>query len=94
MLNAPNEDIIIYEATHDKSQSVSYGTDKEKLKVNADLSEFYSPSIGRPTIKPIVMNPSEVMRDIQAKLTPLEVYVLKWMFAKKTPKVNQPQRVR
>jgi hypothetical protein len=68
-----NEDQIIYVA------GKRVGFDKDKLQTGIDLDEHYNtvyPYV-KPKITKDVINPADVLKEIRAKLSPLELLVLK-----------------
>jgi len=75
-----NNDRIVYVARkNDTITSADF--DEKKLQTNESLSEFYSPGTperpyNRPEFDTIVVKPSDVLRDIKYKLSPVELLIL------------------
>lgn len=70
MITAEQKDIILYQCGN------RVDSDRERLKVNLDLDDFYSGRYNEHEIKTIVVNPAEVLDDIKSRLSKIELFVL------------------
>jgi hypothetical protein len=70
-LFADNKDTIVYTCGN------AINSTAKEAKKNADLSSFYSGNHDSNTPVPVAINASQILKKIKAKLTPMELYVLK-----------------
>ena len=65
-----NKDLIVY------SKGKQIDTDKERLAQNVALSEFYSNKYSPEEIKSDIINPTNIINNLNDKLSKEEIFIL------------------
>ena len=69
-MKADDKDVIVYK------KGLAFSTKKADVEMGSALSAHYAGRHDKSELEKLVVNPKEVLREIEAKLTPLEKYVL------------------